>query len=90
MCGMCGVVGSEHWAEAAGGRRARLFRAALLDRVLGHYGVGLSEWAGQYVVRDRKGRSVVVGDLPGVWAAAEELAGAPLDPLEPTLLRALA
>lgn len=90
MCGLCGVLGSEHWAEATGGRRARLFRAALLDRVLAHAGLGLQEWAGRYVVRDRKGRSLVVDDLPGVWAAAEQLAGRALDPLDPDLLEALA
>ena len=90
MCALCGVLGSDHWAESGGGRRARLLRAALLDRVLSHSGLGLQEWAGRYVVRDRKGRSLVVDDLPGVWAAAEELAGRRLDPLDPGLLEALA
>ena len=90
MCGLCGVFGSDHWAEADGGRRARLFRAALLDRVLAQSGLGLQEWAGRYVVRDRKGRSLVVDDLPSVWAAAEQLAGRPLDPLDPALVAGLA
>jgi hypothetical protein len=89
VCGLCGVLGSEHWGEV-GGRRSRLFRAALLDRVLAASGLGLHEWAGRYVVRDRKGRSFVVDDLPAVWAAAEQLRGARLDPLDPELVEALA
>ena len=89
MCGLCGVLGSEeHWAET-GGARSHVFRAALLDRVLGRFGLSLDHWAGRYVVRDRKGRSTVAGDLPGVWVAAEQLAGRPLDPLEPGLVEAL-
>jgi hypothetical protein len=43
-----------------------------------------------YVLRDRKGRSEVVGDLGALWQAAERLAGKPLDPLDPGLLLALA
>jgi hypothetical protein len=42
-----------------------------------------------YVLRDRKGRAKVVEDLGALWQAAEELAGRPLDPLEPELLAAL-
>jgi hypothetical protein len=89
MCSLCGVLASEHWAEADG-RRARVFRAVLVDRVLGHFGLDLHEWGGRYVVRDRKGSSVVVDDLPAVWAAAERLAGRPLDPLDPQLMESLA
>jgi hypothetical protein len=90
MCGLCGVFGSEHWAETDGGTRARVLRAALLDRVLAHAGLGLQEWAGRYVVRDRKGSALVVDDLPGVWAAVERLAGRALDPLDPALVATLA
>jgi hypothetical protein len=88
MCGLCGVLGSEHWGEA-GGRRSRLVRVALLDRVLATSGLDLHEWAGHYVVRDRKGRSLVVDDRPGVWAAAEQLGGVALDPLSPLVVRAI-
>ena len=38
---------------------------------------------------DRKGRSVVVSNLGALWVEAERLVGAPLDPLEPGLVRAL-
>jgi hypothetical protein len=89
MCALCGVLMSEHWAEAAEGRRARVFRVALLNRVLGHFGLELGDWSGVYVLRDRKGASEVVGDLGALWQAAERLAGRPLDPLDPSLVRAL-
>ncbi len=89
MCGLCGILQTEHWAERGAGRRGRLQRAAVLDRVLGHSGLSLVEWNGKYVLRDRKGRSAVVEDLASVWPAAEQLAGRPLDPLEPSLVAAL-
>ena len=82
---------SEHWAEAGEGRRARVFRVELLNRVLDHFGLELGDWSGSvYVLRDRKGRSEVVGDLGALWQAAERLVGGPLDPLDPGLVRALA
>jgi hypothetical protein len=91
MCALCGVLMSEHWAEAGEGRRARVFRVELLNRVLDHFGLELGDWSGSvYVLRDRKGRAEVVGDLGALWQAAERLAGRPLDPLDPGLVRALA
>jgi hypothetical protein len=91
MCGLCGVLMSEHWAEEGAGRRARGFRVALLNRVLDHYGLSLSDWAGSvYTLSDRKGRSAVVDDIGMLWVEAERLAGRPLDPLDPHLLESLA
>jgi len=90
MCGLCGVLLSEHWAEEAGRRLARGFLVGLLNRVLSHYGLSLSDWAGSvYTLRDLKGRSAVVTDIGTLWAEAEKLAGRPLDPLDPALLAAL-
>ena len=89
MCALCGVLRNEHWADEGAGRRGRVMRVALLERVLGHFGLGLREWAGQYVVSDRKGRSEVATDLASVWAAAELLAGRPLDPLDVGLVESL-
>ena len=83
MCALCGVLLEEHWAEGEGGRRGRTLRVALLNRVLDHFGR-------VYVLRDRKGRSVVVANLGALWVEAERLVGAPLDPLDPGLVRALA
>ena len=89
MCALCGVLTSEHWAEE-GGRRGRVFRARLLSRVLDSFGLDLGAWGQSYVLRDRKGRAVVVDDLTSVWVEAEKLAGRKLDPLDPDLLAALA
>jgi hypothetical protein len=90
MCALCGVLLSDHWAETEGGRRARVFRVSLLNRVLSHYGLVLGDWSGRtYVLRDRKGRSVVVADLGALWSEAESLAGRALDPLDPALVAAL-
>jgi hypothetical protein len=81
---------SEHWAEEGGGRRVRGFRVSLLNRILDHYGLELSDWAGSvYTLRDRKGRAAVVSDIGMLWTEAEKLAGRPLDPLDPALLAAL-
>ncbi|MCY4085743.1 MAG: hypothetical protein OXG37_02365 [Actinomycetia bacterium] len=90
MCVLCGTLLSDHWAEIAGGRRARDLRVRLLNRVLGYWGLSLADWAGAiYTIRDRKGRSVVVQDVGALWTSAEQLAGRPLDPLDPGLLAAL-
>ena len=90
MCALCGVLLNEHWAEQDGGRRGRVFRVALLNQVLGHFGLRLDDWSGRvYVLRDAKGGSAVVADLGSIWVEAEKLAGRPLDPLDPALLASL-
>jgi hypothetical protein len=91
MCALCGVLLEEHWAELDGGRRGRALRVGLVNRVLEHFGLHLDDWSGRiYVVRDRKGRTAVVENLGTLWAEAARLAGRPLDPLDPELVRALA
>jgi hypothetical protein len=90
MCVLCGVLLNDHWAEQEGGRRGRVFRVRLLNRVLDVYGLRLDDMSGRvWVLRDRKGRSVVVDNLGAVWVEAERLAGSPLDPLDPDLVAAL-
>ena len=81
---------SDHWAEQAGGRRARTTRVRVLNRVLDHYGLEVDDWAGAvYTLRDRKGAAVVVQDVGMLWQEAASLAGRPLDPLDPRLLESL-
>jgi hypothetical protein len=41
------------------------------------------------LISDRKGNVAVARSLSEVWAAAEQIAGRPLDPLDPVLLRRL-
>jgi hypothetical protein len=90
MCVLCGVLLEEHWAEGEGGRRGRVFRARLANRVLGFYGLRLDDWGGRvWVVRDAKGRSAVVENLGSLWLEAERLAGRKLDPLDPELVASL-
>jgi hypothetical protein len=91
MCGLCGVLMTSHWTDSGSGRRARVFRTALLNRVLDHFGLRLDDWSGSvYVLRDRKGRAEVVADLGALWQTAERMLGRRLDPLDPALLQALA
>jgi hypothetical protein len=90
MCSLCGVMATEHWATRGDSRRTQILRARTLDRVLEHHGLQVQAWgAGMLVVRDRKGGTAVVGDLPALWVAAERLAGEPLDPLDRDLVAAL-
>jgi hypothetical protein len=90
MCVLCNVLLSDHWAEQDGGRRQRVFRVRLLNRVLAFYGLRLDDWSGRvWTLRDAKGRATVVADLGSLWAEAERLAGRRLDPLDPELLAAL-
>jgi hypothetical protein len=90
MCVLCGVLLNDHWAEQEGGRRGRVFRGRLLNRVLAVYGLSLDDWSGRvWVLRDRKGRTAVVDNLGAVWVEAERLCGRPLDPLDPDLVAAL-
>jgi hypothetical protein len=81
---------SDHWSEADGGRRQRALRVPMLNAVLGHFGLQMTDSMGRiYVVRDMKGRAKVVPDLATLWLEAERLAGRPLDPLDPALVEAL-
>ena len=105
MCAFCAMMadGDSHWTEAGtdAGQTAepesgrarylgRLRRVALVNRILDHSGCEASDWANnQYVVKSRDGRTSLVAHLPQVWAAAEEIAGRPLDPLDPALVDAL-
>ena len=90
MCVLCGVLLNEHWAEQEGGRRGRVFRVRLVNRVLAFYGLRLDDWGGRiWVLRDGKGRSAVVADLGSLWVQAEQLAGRRLDPLDPELVASL-
>lgn len=90
MCALCSVLLTSHWAESDSARRDRVFRVRLLNRVLSHFGLDLRDWGGRvYLLSNRKGHTRVVDDLGVLWPAAAELAGRPLDPLEPSLVAAL-
>ena len=101
MCSLCGILaGRGHWTESSAnpevfaGRddvhtvaRERQQRTRILNAVLAHYGLSVSDWAAsRYVLRSRTGRSALVENLNELWAEAEKLLGRPCDPLDPSLL----
>lgn len=100
MCGLCGSLGSSDWTDgvASGGqsvvassrRRMRRERAASVSRVLAPFGLSLSDWQGAtFVLRARTGAVANVAGLLDLWPAAERMAGAAIDPLDPRLIAAL-
>jgi hypothetical protein len=92
MCGLCGVLGVEHWADRLNRngptpRQARLRRTALLNDVLSLYRVRVDDWEGTAMaVHGPTGRTELASTLTELWPKAEVVAGRPLDPLDPALL----
>ena len=103
MCGLCGVLGVEHWtdrtgADQAGGagggptarRQARLRRASLLNDILSLYRIRVDDWQGtSMAVRGPTGRTELAESLIDLWPKAEAVSNRRLDPLDPELLRHL-
>ncbi len=104
MCALCGVLGgSEHWADAHARpgaftrntsplerRRERARRVCEANRILGLFGLGLSDWQGTaFQLSTRTGRTELVDNLSHLWATAEAMLGRPLDPLDPAVLARL-
>ena len=101
MCALCGVLGGAgHWTDAAARpgvftrnvdslqrRRERINRVACAQKVLGLYGLTLSDWQGtSFVLSTATGKTEIVDNLTHLWAAAEKLLGRPCDPLDPALV----
>jgi hypothetical protein len=104
MCSLCGILGAnEHWTDAAARedvytrnadpmrrRRERAERVRLANRVLGLYGMRLSDWQGaSFLLSTFTGKNEIVEDLGHLWPAAEKLSGRVCDPLADELLRQL-
>ncbi|MEX0346815.1 MAG: hypothetical protein AB3N20_17970 [Rhizobiaceae bacterium] len=104
MCSLCGILGGDnHWADTSSnpdsfGNRAkqvtwhreRQERTRLINRIVGRYGLTVSDWSGNaFVVRSHTGKSVIAENLSQIWEAAEKINGSPCDPLEPELIRSL-
>lgn len=102
MCSLCGMLGDgRHWTDRASSpeafrgsaevtrRRERQQRTRLVNRILQHYGLTLSDWAGNYVLRSHTGQTVLVDNLAALWPQAEALGKRPCDPLDESLLTAL-
>lgn len=101
MCGLCGVLGGlGHWSDSAAApevfaaraephtrRRERQARTRLLNKVLAHHDLTISDWGGNaYVLRGPTGRTAIVNNLTELWDAVDRFARRPCDPLDPGLL----
>lgn len=93
MCILCyGVAGEEHWTDARVGDEPRASvrarRRAILTQIMAAHGLDYGDDPSGVtsLISNRKGGVHVAGNLGEVWAAAESLAGRPLDPLDPSLL----
>jgi hypothetical protein len=96
MCANCGYPAAPgHWTDAgtadAGERmRARFRRARVLNAILRPY--GLTAHDGGVIpgvqIATLSGSHEIARDLTEVWVAAERLAGAPVDPLDPRFVSA--
>ncbi|WQW47075.1 hypothetical protein KVL14_01750 [Helicobacter pylori] len=68
-------------------KRARLKRVRLLNQILAFYGLKIDDWQGaRFVLRDKKGQSVIVNDLGDLWGKAQNLAKKKMDALDSNLL----
>lgn len=101
MCGLCGVFLTEDsWSDAtvtstaAGGRtrrHERLHRVALANRVLKLMRASVADWNGvSYVVSSPTGQSEVVESIAAVWPAAERMCKRQIDPLDQSVIEAIA
>lgn len=96
MCILCyGLTGEEHWSDARVGMEpsasVRVRRRALVTEIMAAHGLKYSDdpTGVTSLISDRKGNVKVARGLGEVWAAGEQLAKRPLDPLEPALLARL-
>ena len=105
MCGLCGVLSSApHFTEAGtdaarvgpGGdphdrHLARAHRIELINAMLRPVAITVSDWSGsKYVVKGASGKTRLVDQLPQLWAALDEVADRPIDPLDRDYIAALA
>ncbi|GAA9378155.1 hypothetical protein BTM415_03130 [Helicobacter pylori] len=68
-------------------KRVRLKRVGLLNQILVFYGLKMDDWQGtKFVLRDKKGQSVIVNDLGDLWDKAQNLAKKEMDALDSNLL----
>lgn len=92
MCGLCGMFGAaEHWTQGAGdagaqSRADRQHQIRLANALLGPFRLRCALWQNRFTVTGPTGKSLVVDHLGALWPAAEQLAGRPIDPLDPVVL----
>lgn len=99
MCGLCGAFGGEnHWSTHIEDseqayyerRRARAYRAKLINRVLSPHRLVIEDFqASSFVLATATGKREIVQDLGGIWRQAEQLTGHDIDPLDTKFLASL-
>lgn len=95
MCGLCGTFGaSDHWTDGLASGVSSPFaerrrRSAEANRILGYYGLKLTEWTNRFTLVGRTGKSAVVDNLGALWAVAEQVTGKACDPLDLALIEAM-
>ena len=97
MCANCGYPAAPgHWTDAGAAdpgerMRARFRRARILSAVLRPYGLTAHDngLIPGVQIATLSGSHAMAHDLTEVWAAAERLSGAPVDPLDARFLRNL-
>ena len=103
MCSLCGVMGGRgHWTDTSSSPDAfragapttiageRQARTNLVNKILRHYGLSLSDWApSSFILRSHTGQTALVNNLTEVWAAAETISKKSCDPLDADLLDGL-
>jgi len=90
MCSACGFPAAPgHWTEAGAANaherlRGRFRRAQVLQRVLPSYNLSVSETNDIPGIQlsTLTGSQSIVSHLDEVWALAEKVNGAPVDPLD--------
>lgn len=94
MCNACGFPATRgHWTEAGAATphdrlRARLRRAQLLRAILPSYGLTAHDdgLVPGVQLSTPSGQTTILPDLTALWAEAERLTGAAIDPLDPRVL----
>jgi hypothetical protein len=92
MCGLCGAFGAtDHWADGlvsgvSSPSAERRRRAAAANKILGCYGLKLTEWANRFTLVSRTGKSAIVDNFGSLWVEAERISGRVCDPLDPTVI----
>uniref|UniRef100_A0A831TFF6 Uncharacterized protein n=1 Tax=Thermorudis peleae TaxID=1382356 RepID=A0A831TFF6_9BACT len=77
----------DHLARRGERLRDRARRARLASLILRPWRISVSDWeGGMYLLRTLTGKHGIAPNLQSLWVVAEELAGVPIDPLEPGYL----
>ncbi|MCR9213671.1 MAG: hypothetical protein NXI13_08130 [Proteobacteria bacterium] len=99
MCGLCGLMGIEHWTETSANseafisdtnrsiRNERAHRVELINRALGPLKMRVRDFqASSYTLTSATGRTEIVHDIQSLWVAVENISACPVDPLDPDYL----